>query len=101
MGKSTCTGTCFLLILGFLCTSRLLHTTEPNGGGGGGAGVEFCRELQESIWILLGGVCESLWTLHSVCVNLLTVYESLTGFAQINLVRVFARVDSRTLVEIF
>ena len=38
-------------------------------------GVEFRRELRESIWILLSGVCESLRTfLHSVCVKLLTVY---------------------------
>ena len=64
-------------------------------------GVEFCRELQESIQILLGGVCESLWTLlHSVCVKILTGYESLSGFSQINLARVFVRVDSRTRVEI-
>ena len=60
-----------------------------------------CREIRESIWILLGGVCVSLWTLlHPVCVKLLTVYESLTGFWQINLARVFVRVDSRTRVEI-
>ena len=61
------------------------------------SGVEFRRGLRESIWILLGGVCKSLWTLfHSVWVKLLTVYESLvyvTGFSQINLARVIARVD--------
>ena len=65
------------------------------------AGVEFRRELRESIWILLVGVCESLWTLlHSVCAKLLTVYKSLTGFSQINLAKIFARVDSRTHFEI-
>ena len=37
-------------------------------------GVEFHRELRESIWILLGGVCKSLWILlYSVCVKHLTV----------------------------
>ena len=65
------------------------------------AGVEFCRDLQESIWILQGGVCESLWTLlHSNCVKLLTVYESVSGLSQNNLVQVFAGVDSLTRVQI-
>ena len=65
------------------------------------AGVEFRRELRESIWILLGGVCKSLWTFfHSVCVKLLTVYVSVTGFTHINLARMFARVDFRTRVKI-
>ena len=37
-------------------------------------GVIFRRELRESIWILLGGVCKSLWIrLYSVCVKHLTV----------------------------
>ena len=49
----------------------------------------------------MGEVCESLWTLlHSVCVKLLTIYESLSGFLQINLALVFVRVDSRTGVKI-
>ena len=49
-------------------------------------GVEFRRELRESIWILLGGVCKSLWILlHSVYVKHLTVYESLTGLSWIHL----------------
>ena len=49
-------------------------------------GVEFHRELRESIWILLGGVCKSLWVLlYSVCVKHLTVYESLTGLSWIHL----------------
>ena len=49
-------------------------------------GVEFHRELQESIWILLGGVCKSLWILlYSVCVKHLTVYESLNRLLWIHL----------------
>ena len=64
-------------------------------------GVEFRREQRESIRMLLSGVCESLWPLfHSVCVKLLTVYESLTGFSQINLASVFKRVDSQTRIKI-
>ena len=69
--------------------------------GDGSAGVEFHRELRESIWILLDLVCENLWTLlHSVSMKLLTVYESLTGFSQINLARVFVKEDSRTYIKI-
>ena len=63
-------------------------------------GVEFIW-LWESIWILLGGVCKILWTLlHSVCAKLLTVNNKLTGFSQINLAWIFARVDSQTHVKI-
>ena len=37
---------------------------------------------------------------NSVCVKLLTVYESLTGFSQIDLAGVFARVNSQTSIKI-
>ena len=35
----------------------------------------------------------------SLCVKLLTVYESLTGFSQINLAHIFERLDSHTLIK--
>ena len=64
------------------------------------AGVEFRRELRESIWILLGGVCKSLDSpVFSLCETSDSLRESnwtlLDSFAG-----VFARVDYPTLAEI-
>ena len=40
------------------------------------AGVEFRRELQESIWILLGGVCERNSPPFSLCETFDSLQES-------------------------
>ena len=65
-------------------------------------GVEFCRELLESIWILLNGVCKSLdsppFTLDSLPLkNWMEEFTRvLIGFSQINLAPVLVRADSWT-----
>ena len=62
---------------------RALHARKE---GSALSGIEFRRELRESILILLGGVRKSLWILlYSVCVKHLTVYKSLTGLSWIHL----------------